>query len=74
MRESVGRAEAGIKAGGPDRLEQEAEEKKKYLIGIKCPDRVCVGDWIPQSALALFSDSPEKWECMREGKGGENNN
>lgn len=38
MRELVGRAEGGIKAGGPDRLEQESKEK--YLIGIKCPDRV----------------------------------
>lgn len=28
-RESVGHAEEGIKAGGPDRLEQEAERKKK---------------------------------------------
>lgn len=38
VRELVGRAEGGIKAGGPDRLEQESKEK--YLIGIKCPDRV----------------------------------
>ena len=30
--------EGGIKEGGPDRLEQESKEK--YLIGIKCPDRV----------------------------------
>lgn len=35
MRELLWRAEEGIKAGGPDRLEQE-----KHLIGIKCPDRV----------------------------------
>ena len=38
VRELVGRAEGGIKAGGPDRLEQESKEK--YLIGIKCLDRV----------------------------------
>lgn len=38
MRELVGRAEQGMKAGGPDRLEQESKEK--YLIGIKCPGRV----------------------------------
>lgn len=38
VRELVGRAEGGVKAGGPDRLEQESKEK--YLIGIKCPDRV----------------------------------
>lgn len=30
-RESVGHAEEGIKAGGPDRLEQEAEKKKKKI-------------------------------------------
>lgn len=38
VRELVAKAEGGIKAGGPDRLEQESKEK--YLIGIKCPDRV----------------------------------
>lgn len=38
VREIVGRAGGGIKAGGPDRLEQESKEK--YLIGIKCLDRV----------------------------------
>lgn len=37
MRELVGRAEEGIKAGGPDRLEQESKEK--YLIRIKRPGR-----------------------------------
>lgn len=35
-KEGGGWVEGGIKAGGPDRLEQESKEK--YLIGIKCPD------------------------------------
>lgn len=38
VRELVGWAKGGIKAGGRDRLEQEGKEK--YLIGIKRPDRV----------------------------------
>lgn len=50
-----------------DRLEQEAEQKKKKnVIGIKCPDRVC--GRVDSAKRAAFFRSPEKWEYMREGR------
>lgn len=62
VRELEGRAEGGIKAGGPDRLEQESKEK--YLIGIKCPDRV---RGRPNSAKrAAFPLAKKKYQSVRE--------
>lgn len=73
MRELVGRAEGGIKAGGPDRLEQESKEK--YLIGIKCPDRV--RGRLNSAKRAAFplakKKKKKKYKSVRE-KGGKKNN
>lgn len=68
VRELVGRAEGGIKAGGPDRLEQESKEK--YLIGIKCPDRV--RGRLNSAKRAAFPLAKKKkkevQECKRESR------
>lgn len=62
VRELVGKAEGGIKAGGPDRLEQESKEK--YLIGIKCPDRV--RGRLNSAKRAAFPLAKKKCECKTE--------
>lgn len=65
VRELVGWAKGGIKAGGPDRLEQESKEK--YLIGIKCPDRV--RGRLDSAKRAAFPLA-KKTEVHARGKGG----
>lgn len=65
VRELVGWAKGGIKAGGPDRLEQESKEK--YLIGIKCPDRV--RGRLDSAKCAAFPLA-KKTEVYVRGKGG----
>ena len=67
MRELVGRAEGGIKAGGPDRLEQESKEK--YLIAINCPD--ILRGRLNSAKLVFFPFQKKKkkeevQECKRE--------
>lgn len=65
VRMLVGRAEGAIKAGVPDRLEQES--KAKYLIGIKCPDRV--RGWLNSAKRAAFPlAKKKKWKRDRREK------